>query len=110
MLRKIAFKTFPPINGVEGDVTSQALLETVVASRQKNGETLATMRSAIKVMDALEAAKAAGATELLLDEASWQFLKGRVETMTWAFAHRAFVELSDDVIGAAKFDPNAPAA
>jgi hypothetical protein len=106
MLRKIALKTFAPIVGVEGDVTSAALLETVVASRQKSGETLVSMRAAVKVLDALEAAKASGAAELFLDESSWQFLKGRVESMTWAFAHRVFIEFSDDVLNAVKFDPN----
>jgi hypothetical protein len=108
MLREIPIKKFPALTAETAPLDSADLFAGILQAPRKEGVDIASMRQILKILDALEAVKKSQATILLLDEAAWNFLRARVEENLWAFYHRAFIEVTDDIISAAAVNPNAP--
>ncbi len=107
MLRSIPLKVFPAVHDKSPELQTLDILQSTLEAPRPGGIDVATMRQTAKLLDAIEVVRACGSNVLKLDEILWQFLKDRIETNVWAFYHRAFLEVTDDVITAASVDPNA---
>ena len=112
MLRSIPLRTrdaqLPDQTGEPRPLTWAYLVRAVLLAPRRNGVQVAELRQIGKVLDALDAAEAAGKTELLLDEAQWNYLRGAVEAHPWGAYVPDVIVFADDVLAAAQVDPNAP--
>ena len=63
---------------------------------QQAGMNVAEMRTALKLLDKLDAAT----DVLVLEDAEWEVVKGKVESAGWVKADRGIMQFCDDVISA----------
>jgi hypothetical protein len=113
MLRKIQLKNFGPIFGGEQVFTTVVGIDMIVTAPLLVNDraqplSLPMMRQIGKILDALDTVKNSGADVLLLDETQWAFLKSRAENPPWVIYRRELLELTEDILNAPAFDPNAP--
>ncbi len=100
-MRSITLKTVtvnPP--GRDPQQMPYAEMIKVVCTTQLEGErgfAIEAQRRVFRVLDALDAVDG---DELRLEDADWEFLKGRVEAFPFAWPDRAFMRFSDDVANA----------
>jgi hypothetical protein len=82
----------------QGDIDYQVVLREVIRRPldPKQGATIEELRQSIRVMDALDHANGT----LELEDADYQHLKLKLESMPWNVVDRRIVQLVDDVLGA----------
>jgi hypothetical protein len=89
-----------------GAFTTSAIITSAV-SGAASGINVTQMRSRIRVLDALDAAKDG---VLLLEESDYSTLSEAVNAMPWAIADRTLLAIIDDILGAKPYVPAPPAA
>ena len=80
------------------DYRAQLLSILRTSSPSENGFDLGTMRTALKVLDKLDAAKSGSVVDMNDDE--WEYVKGRIETQRWAFASQVIADFVDEILEA----------
>jgi hypothetical protein len=95
MARKIALRTVM-VNGPTGDnqefVYGDMLLAIIKSGPAGVGLTMDQVLRAIEVVEPIEEAMAAGATEVILSDTQWQTLAEKLDGFYFGFAHRAIAE------------------
>lgn len=78
------------------------MIRTVVSNPLvgEQGFDIAKQRRVFRILDVLDAMKEGDA--IVLEDADWEFLKGRTEAFPWGFPDRAFGRFADAVVGAEK--------
>lgn len=104
MARRIKLSTFsisfaedPPIR------TSAALIKMVVSAPAQGGFTPATMRQAIKIIDAVENASDA---YLMLEDDDYGFLKAKLDVFPWRVPDKGLLAFIESIENASKVDLN----
>ncbi|MBI3453380.1 MAG: hypothetical protein HY057_11260 [Rhodospirillales bacterium] len=64
------------------------------------GLTVDPLRKAVRIIEAVDAAVAAGADHILLEEEMWTQLNAYARTFSFRFADAAFLEIVDDIAAA----------
>ena len=85
-------------DGQVGDLDYKLQIKQIITMpvQSQSGISVEDLRRCIRVLDALEKA---GDT-LDLEDADFEFLKGRILSAKFAFAHPAILQFVDDVTGA----------
>lgn len=82
-----------------GDVDSyRGLLKLIVQNAPAQGMTVAEMRKAMRVVDAIDASHLG--EPIILEDEDWQYAKQRVETHVFRAAHKDLIAFVDAVVGA----------
>ncbi len=112
MLRKIPLLTAltdnrPDETGALVPLTWVFLIRQVLTAPRRGGIQVEEMRRVSKVLDALDVAENSRADRLILDDASWTYLRDAVNAHSWGAYLPSLIQFADDVAGADGFDPNA---
>lgn len=109
-MRRVPLKVVDILDGVgrENKLVYVELFEQL-AKLSETGLTAAEMDIPLAVAGSLQTARRTKANSVMLEEAEWVYLCGRVKNHKWPFASKDFQQMVADVEGAEKVDPNAKA-
>ncbi len=105
MARTIELREFKFGDGEKAaSQTSAELLNTILLSAPQGGFEPTEIRKVIGLLDRVEAANGA----VVFEDADYEYVKHRVESFRWGFAHKAVLQFLDSIAAAERFEPKKP--